>query len=500
LLRNFIVFISLSGLLIFSGVIFAQDGEEAGTGEEEAPVILDEIAGERNLTGSRPWRAPNYAKQEQALGWTPTTFSVPTELTINYQFWLDVYTKYTTDQGILHDSEYIDLVYEILDFTHISSRTDLKDNEKSRMKTKAVKEAKKRVVAMLKKLHGTKDPSTLTADEKKIWEYLAKVDDKRKFLDATKKNRVRFQLGQRDRIVQGIFFSGRYLESFEQTFRDAGLPIELTRLPFVESSFNVLARSKVGASGLWQIMRYTGRPFMTINATIDKRNFPTDATKLAAKLLKINYNMLQDWPLAITGYNHGPAGVLRLTKSYKSREIGQLIQNIGSKRRLGFASRNFYASFLAVLEAERNAPKYFGNVYWSKPLNSMEIQLSQPVKWKDILSWFDNKDQIAQIYNPHITALARKFGRPVPVKAVISVPADKKDLVLAKLEELKKSPAMARLEKSMSNAELKTYKVMGGDTLTSIARDYGVSLRELIVTNHMDPTETLRIGQEIMIP
>jgi membrane-bound lytic murein transglycosylase D len=497
--KNFLVFIFTTALLIFSGVLFAQDNEEAGSGEEEAPVILDEIAGERNLTGSRPWRAPEYDNQEKAIGWKPTTFAVPAELTVNYQFWLDIYTKYSTDQGILHDSEYIDLIYEILDFTHISSRKDLTDGEKHRMKTRAVKEAKKRIVSLLKKLHGTKNPENLTVEERKIWDYFAKVEDKKKFLEATKKNRVRFQLGQRDRIVQGIFFSGRYLESFEQIFREAGLPIELTRLPFVESSFNVLARSKVGASGLWQIMRYTGRPFLTINATIDKRNFPSDATKLAAKLLRINYNMLQDWPLAVTGYNHGPAGVLRLTKVYKSREIGQLIQNIGSKKRLGFASRNFYASFLAVLEAEKNAPKYFGNVYWSKPLNAFEMKLDQPITWKHVVSWFDNKDQVAQIYNPHITALARKFGRPLPIKAIISIPMDKKEMVLAQLTGPQLKPLL-KVEKSISGAELKTYRVMGGDSLWSIARDYGVSLKELTVANQISPGEKLRIGQELTIP
>jgi len=447
-MRNKFLFLFL---FIFNFSVLAQV-EEAGTGEEEAPVVLEEISGDRDLTGARPWRAPQYQNQESALGWTSDAFSVPENLKTNYLFWLDIYTKYTTDQGILHDSEHIDLIYEILDFTHISVRTDITDAQKHRQKTLAVKEGKKRIVALLKKLEKVTDPSELTAEEKRIWEYFQKIEEKKKFSEATKKNRLRFQLGQRDRMIQGIFFSGRYLEDFEKIFQEAGLPIELARLPFVESSFNVLARSKVGASGLWQIMRYTGRPFMMINNSVDKRNFPSDATRLAAKLLRINYSMLESWPLALTGYNHGPAGVLKLTKIHQSRELADLGKEEGKKKRLGFASRNFYPSFLAVLEAEKNAPRYFGNILWSKSLESVEIPLTAPLTWKEILKWFQGNDQVAQIYNPHITSAARKFAKPIPVRTVISVPASQKEAVLALLEE-KKSPQKKESKAAASSTQ-----------------------------------------------
>jgi membrane-bound lytic murein transglycosylase D len=485
----------------------AEQSEEAGTGEEEAPVVLEEISGQRNLTGSRPWRAPQFQNQENALGWSPTAFAVPDGLKANYQFWLEIYTKYTTDQGILHDSENIDLIYEILDFTHISSRADLTDGHKQRQKTLAVKEGKKRIVVLLKKLEQVTDPKDLTAEEKRIWDYFQKIEGKKKFTEATKKNRLRFQLGQRDRMIQGIFFSGRYLEDFEKTFREAGIPIELTRLPFVESSYNVLARSKVGASGLWQIMRYTGRPYMMINNSVDKRNFPADATRLAAKLMRMNYGMLESWPLALTGYNHGPAGVMRLTKIHQSRELVDLGKEDGKKKRLGFASRNFYPSFLAALEAEQNAPKYFGNVLWSQSLNDVEIQLTTSIKWSDVLKWFDGNDQIAQIYNPHITANARKFGRPIPAKAFISVPLAKKEIVLAALDEKMKSPktkdretAMASSASEKAGQELRSYEVISGDSLYSIAREYGVTVKELLNLNDLEAPDKLKVGQKLKIP
>ena len=401
----------------------------------DTPVTHEEIQGDRSLTSSRPWRAPEFKKQDSATGWSENTFAIPKGLETNVQFWIDIYSQYSSDQGILHDAEYIDLIYDVLDFSSISSQADLTTFQRERLKIKKVKEAKKNVIEMLKKFETLKDASTLTEKEKTVWDYFQKIEGKKKFKEAMTKSRLRFQLGQRDRIIQGIFFSGRYLEDFERIFREAGLPIELTRLAFVESSFNVLARSKVGASGLWQIMRYTGRPYMMINNAIDKRNHPTEATKLAAKLLRNNYNMLESWPLAITGWNHGPSGVLKLTKTYKSREIGDLLLSSGSKHRLGFASRNFYASFLAVLEVERNAPKYFGNVQWSQPLGEVDLILPKAIKYEQVLQWFDGDDHKAQIFNPQITTQARKGKLPIPKGAVISVPSAKQAEAMASLTE-----------------------------------------------------------------
>lgn len=402
----------------------------------DTPVTHQEIEGDRNLTSARPWRASDFTSQKGALGWNETAFAIPRGLEPNVAFWLDIYTKYTTDQGVVHDAEYIDLVYEVLDFTPIMMRTDINIFKKERMKTQRVKEAKERVKALLKKLNDTTDPESLSADERKIWDYFTKFDSKKKFSEAMDKDRIRFQLGQRDRVIQGIFFSGRYLEDFEKVFKEAGLPIELSRLPFVESSFNVMARSKVGASGLWQIMPYTARGYMMMNKAIDKRNHPVEGAKMAAKLLRDNYRMLGMWPLAVTGYNHGPTGVLRLTKLHKSKEIGDLFPK-GAKKRLGFASRNFYASFMAILEVERNAPKYFGNVQWSQPLASVDVKLPFAIKYKDVLRWFEGDDHRAQIFNPHITFDARKGKFPLPPGALISVPISKKDQILGELKDAK---------------------------------------------------------------
>jgi membrane-bound lytic murein transglycosylase D len=386
-------------------------------------VLVEPIEGDISLTQSRPWRAPDYSNQESALGWSEDAFKIPEGLEIPVQFWINVYSKYTSDQGILHDSENLDLIYKEIDFSDIMKRGDINIFRKEVLKENRVKKERQRIEAVLKKLHKIKNPDSLNEEERKIWDYFSNVREKNKFLEAAKKSRVRFQLGQKDRVIQGIFFSGRYLEDFEKIFTEAGLPRELTRMVFVESSFNIMARSRVGASGLWQIMPVTYKQYHKKNLAVDLRNHPLEATKMAAKILRSNYRMLKSWPLATTGYNHGPTGVSRVTKRYKTRDIGELVKNVQSRRSWGFASRNFYASFLAILEVERNAPKYLGPVLWSQKLEEHLLQLPMSIEYKDLLRWFDGEERVLQVYNPHLNREVRLGKMNLPKGTLISVPA-----------------------------------------------------------------------------
>jgi membrane-bound lytic murein transglycosylase D len=413
-----------------------QDDKKTATDE-----VTEQLKEEENFvfemnTGVRPWRAPQYQNQEGALGYNSKVFEVPEGLRPKVNFWKDVYAKYTTHQGVIHDAENVHIVFESVDFKAINKDETLNSRQKFKAREKLVKEAKKRAQALLLKLDETKDPATLTPEEKKFYDAYAFDSDKDKFKEAASDKRIRFQLGQKDRFAAGIYMSGRYLEQMEKIFQERGLPIELTRLPFVESSFNIMARSKVGASGIWQIMRYTGRPFLKMDQIVDKRNHPIEATKLATRLLAHNFEMLESWPLAITGYNHGPTGVLKLVNTYKTRDIVELVDSNVTRKRFGFASRNFYACFLAALEVERNAPVHFGEkVAWSLPLKGKEVSLPVSVSYNDLVKWFDGNDDQAQIYNPHITGMARKKGRLIQKGTLVNLPEEKADKVLTQLSQ-----------------------------------------------------------------
>lgn len=374
----------------------------------------------------RPWRPPQFSGQEQALGYTPDAFSVPAGMEKQIEFWVKIYSQYGLNNGVIHDSDNIDLIYEVVDFNPIDKNITLTDKQKSKERKQLVKDAKERALAALKKLQTITTAEGLSDYEKNIWDYFQNITETDKFKNA--EENIRFQLGQKDRMENAIYLSGRYLEQMEDLFRAQGLPIELTRLVFVESSFNVLARSKVGASGLWQIMRYTGRRKLTMNNIVDNRNEPMEATKVAAHLLKANYNILQAWPLAVTGYNHGAVGVKNITEKFKSKNLAELVKRTDIKRRFGFASKNFYACFLAVLEVERNALKYFPTAKWSFPLDHQPVKIAKTLSYKQLLSWFENDILKLQIFNPHIVQHSYRRGVQLPVGTQIYIPSEKLEI------------------------------------------------------------------------
>ena len=139
------------------------------------------------------------------------------------------------------------------------------------------------------------------------------------------------------------------------------MPKEIAALPHVESSFNPAAYSKVGAAGLWQFMPSTAKRFMRVDSLVDERLDPYSATEAAANLMLYNYRLLGTWPLAVTAYNHGPGGLRRAQEQLGTSDIAVIVKRYQGAT-FGFASRNFYVSFLAALEVDRNAEKYFGPI------------------------------------------------------------------------------------------------------------------------------------------
>ena len=247
------------------------------------------------------------------------------------------------------------------------------------------------------------------------------VKEPDKFLNAAHRKRLRFQQGLKENFLAGLKMSGRYLPLMEEIFRKEGLPVELTRLPFVESSFNVHARSKVGASGIWQFMRSTGRLFLKINDVVDERNDPLRATEAAAKLLRGNYESLRTWPLAVTAYNHGRKGMMRAVRKVGSEDLEDVVDDYRS-RTFGFASSNFFTELLAAIEVERHAEQYFGKVEREKPLRFYEVPLTSYIDINELAHFL--KLDLAEIrtLNPAILDAAYSGKRLLPIGYKLRLP------------------------------------------------------------------------------
>src|SRR5690606_938538 len=192
----------------------------------------------------------------------PETFSIPKGMEERVQFWMDIYTKYNSNQGLLHDSRYVHLVYERVDFEDIDANTSLTGRQRERARKKRVDARKKDIANRLKRLQTLSSKDGLTGEDLRYWEMFESVDEPRKFAEAAKRGRLRFQLGQRDIFMRGIYQSGRYLRQMEEIFREEGLPIELTRMPFAERSSDLRPRAEVGPSGIWQFMGSTAGMYL----------------------------------------------------------------------------------------------------------------------------------------------------------------------------------------------------------------------------------------------
>jgi membrane-bound lytic murein transglycosylase D len=320
-------------------------------------------------------------------------FKADDTLQSRVDFWVDIYSYYTTSQGVFHNIHDPSLIYGEVDLTDIRQNSVLSESSKQRLSQKKIKLRREKLIAQFK----IKNPKTL-----------------------------RLQMGLKDRMQTAMFLSGKYLSMMEKVFKEKGLPSELTRLVFVESSFNVFAQSKVGASGLWQIMPSVGRAEGYVQKYYDKRNHPYYATQLAANMLKKNYQSLQSWPLAITAYNHGLTGVKRMKNKVGSDGISDLIDADAPTKNWGFASENFYACFLAVLEIERNAKDFFGSdLIQSKPLKVQNIYLKIAMNKKNILRLYDGNLKKFKSYNPHLHVAQFKSKKYFPAGTPLIIPNNK---------------------------------------------------------------------------
>ncbi len=252
---------------------------------------------------------------------------------------------------------------------------------------------------------------SLSSEERHVYILWSQCDDPEKFQKA--RFGVRGQIGLRDRFAESLRRSGTYHDHITETLARYQLPEDLVYLPHVESLFDYNSYSKVGAVGLWQFIRHTGRLFLMVNYAIDERRDPISATEAAAQLLKLNYEELQSWPLAITAYNHGLTGMKRAILQTGSRDFGEIFTRYTS-RTFGFASRNFYAEFLAARQVAKNYKIYFGDIGLDKPVAYQTIVLPNSAYLWHIAAIFDVPQDTLIVYNPAFRRPVIQNKRPIP--------------------------------------------------------------------------------------
>jgi membrane-bound lytic murein transglycosylase D len=376
--------------------------------------------------------------QAQNKPGTEDPFPLLPGLESTVEFWKKIFTEYSRSQLVYFDPLDMSRIYEVVDVGEDSRTDDYINGERQRIAA----------------------------------------------VNGVDIERIKAQRGIKERTAAGLKRSGRHIAQMQQIFRDRGLPVELTYLPVVESSYDINARSNVGALGMWQFMRATGKQYMRVDGSIDERRDPIESTRAAALFLQQAYDTLGSWPLAITAYNFGPGGMTRAVAAIESDNLVELISQYNHPY-WGFAPKNCYAEFLAAVEIGKNVNQYFPDLQLDSPLAIQEIELKSSVS---LVALAKNtgltRDQLLG-WNPALSTQTRL----VPAGYRVKVPVDSKTQPVIEVAQIqaKEQPQVVR------------HQVKRGETLFQIARRYGASADRILKMNGMGKTHRLQARTMLLI-
>ena len=425
-------------------------------------------------------------------------FPVSPALKERAEFWRNVYASWSLNQVALHDFEHPGLVYKVVSLpgepreSFTSAQRDLVEHERETL------------VARLRNISLFADePSNLNADDADLLRQIVESAG----VDAVKDAylRVRAQRGLRERFKRGLEISGRYDEIFRRILREQGVPEDLAFLPHVESSFQAHARSSAGAVGIWQFTRPTGKMFMRIDNSVDERLDPIASARASARYLRKAHDLLGDWSLAVTSYNHGVGGMMRAKNAFGT-DFDRILREYRSNY-FGFASKSFYAEFLAAREVAKNPQQFFPEGITSHaPYLLKSVVLDQPTRTKHLANRYgvEIKD-FAEINPAWLNRLSANALLPAGLE--VWLPEKSEGLMAAKPVERANLAANESATESAQERVKKTSNNLSGfhlvrtkDTLSSVSRQYDIPLAELRRMNSLSSRQhLLRVGQKLRI-
>jgi membrane-bound lytic murein transglycosylase D len=417
-----------------------------------------------------------------ALADDSALFPVPAGLERDVNFWVSIFTQYSTREGVLHDTRNLAVVYEKVALPEAASR---------KTRQRVSEQRRSHYQEILRKL-ATGRRENLSDEERRVLD-LWPADVTNQELTAAA-GQVRFQLGLSDRFREGLERSGEYRDHVNREFERLGVPTALAALPHVESSYNPDAQSHVGASGIWQFTRGTGQRFMRVDHVLDERNDPFLATTAAGQLLAYNYSITGNWPMAITAYNHGLAGVRRAMREHGDHAYTEIMRNY-SGRAFGFASRNFYVAFLAAKQIDQNSQQYFPGVAPNKAIDYALFKLPAYVPVDALASTLRVRQQDLKAHNRAVQNTIWQGSKYLPKDYTLRLPVTMLDAPLSEL--MAGLPPDAVFSSQLPDM---FHTIQRGDTLSEIADTYGTRVSTLVALNGLGNSHRIRAGQQLRLP
>ena len=422
-------------------------------------------------------------------------FPCPRAIRPRVDFWIDVYSRWSSKDAVLHDANKPDRVYDVIRGQACRGRKG----------SKLVTRHKVAIAAELRSL------ASKVSQGKKVWgteaQHFLSMFPRRDPAEIRRAaSNIRCQGGNRDRFRKALKRYGTYRPMVQRVLRQSGLQSDIQYLPFVESLYNPAAYSHLGAAGLWQIMPSTARGLgLRLNATVDERLDPEAATWAAARYLNDSRARLgkvakkkragiragELSPFVITSYNYGVNGMERAVKKLGPNFM--LVLERYRSRKFRVAVKNFYASFLAARYVAQNAKRYFGNVPANAPLRYRTLKLKKSQSVQRLSAVFGVSSKRLKKLNPALTRHVWKGWRPVPKHYRLRLPLRQGGWA----SQVKRLNAMAP---ERGSKEVIKYRVKRGDTICAIASAFDIRCTELLAINRIGKKGFIKVGQKILVP
>lgn len=291
-----------------------------------------------------------------------------------------------------------------------------------------------------------------------------------------------------------------YFPMIEKYLDQYDIPLEMKYLALVESALKPTAKSRVGATGLWQFMYATGRQYkLNVSSYVDERQDPIKATIAACKYLNHLYKIFGDWDLALAAYNSGPGNVTKAIRRSGGYKNYWNIRPYLPRETAGYVPAFYATMYLFTYAKEHNL---LGNVPVIHHFETDTIHIKRTVSFDQITEQTGIDTEILEFLNPEykidvIPYIKEKnYTLRLPKKHAITFLKNEKDLyALAEADEAKREKPLPRYFEMDKRIR---YRVKNGDFLGKIAYRYGVRVSDIKRWNGLK-NNRLRIGQRLSI-
>ena len=293
-----------------------------------------------------------------------------------------------------------------------------------------------------------------------------------------------FTTSGRELFQQWLDQSMPHMFLIKRILREEGLPEDLAFLPIIESGFNVNARSRAKATGMWQFMAATGAHYgLEVNGWIDERRDPVKSTRAAARHLKDLYETFGSWPLALASYNAGSGKIKRVLNGSSSSTFWEIGQNSA----LAAETRNYIPKFMAAIIIARN-PEAFGFTFMEVPTFQYDLlEVPAGMDVRTITKRSGISLGLIRSINPELRGNIIPLSEPT---YVLRLPRGIGTVFLENFDGLLPD------ERVVYNK----YKVKKGDSVYKIAKKFKSTVSSIREANKLNKKSRIVSGKTILVP